>query len=144
MEQPDWLERFIQIYTELSADDLQALREIYHPNVEFIDPMHRIWGCDMLMRYFQTLYSNITSCQFHIDQMLRSDEEAGLYWTMSFQHKNLNRGRLIKVEGHSHLKVRDGVVIYHRDYLDAGAMVYEHIPLLGRVIRAIKHRAGAQ
>jgi len=37
----------------------------------------------------------------------------------------------------SHLKFADGKVISHRDYFDLGEMLYEHIPLLGGVIKSI-------
>ena len=33
-------------------------------------------------------------------------------------------------------------VYRHRDYFDAGALLYEHVPLLGRVIRWLKRRMG--
>ena len=29
-------------------------------------------------------------------------------------------------------------IVYHRDYFDAGALVYEHIPLMGRAIWLLK------
>jgi hypothetical protein len=45
------------------------------------------------------------------------------------------------VQGSSHLKGVGDKVVYHRDYLDLGAMLYEQLPLLGRVIRSLKNRA---
>jgi hypothetical protein len=35
-------------------------------------------------------------------------------------------------------------VYYHRDYYDAGSMLYEHIPLMGYAIRKIKKKVGAK
>ena len=57
------------------------------------------------------------------------------------QHKQLNGQKPIEVQGHSHLKMLDGQVVYHRDYLDIGSMLYEHIPVLGCAIKSIKKRA---
>jgi hypothetical protein len=34
------------------------------------------------------------------------------------------------------------MVCYHRDYFDAGEMLYENLPVVGRVIRWIKDQAG--
>jgi hypothetical protein len=70
-----------------------------------------------------------------------SDNQAALYWTMSFCHPKLNQGSEIVVEGHSYLVEQDNKVIKHRDYLDVGAMLYEHIPLLGSVVKTVKRRA---
>ncbi len=33
-------------------------------------------------------------------------------------------------------------VYRHRDYFDAGAMLYEHLPVLGRVVSWLKRRVG--
>ena len=54
--------------------------------------------------------------------------------------KSLNAGKPIAVDGVSVIKVggMQGKVIYHRDYFDMGAFIYEHIPLLGNVIKGIK------
>jgi hypothetical protein len=35
-----------------------------------------------------------------------------------------------------------GKVRYHRDYFDLGAMLYEHLPLLGSLVKTIKRRLG--
>ncbi len=142
MRYEPWLEKFIEVYTELGIHDFNVLSLIYHPDIEFIDPMHRISGSDELIAYFHHLYTNIDSCHFDINHVVESGNEAALYWTMIYQHRKLNRGEKISVEGHTHLKAKDGLVTFHRDYLDTGAMIYEHIPVLGSLIRAIKKRAG--
>ncbi len=36
------------------------------------------------------------------------------------------------------LGVSDDSIIYHKDYYDLGEMVYEHVPILGFVIKKIK------
>ena len=63
-------------------------------------------------------------------------------WTMFLRHPKLRSGETIRVEGASYLKTRNGRIYYHRDYFDMGAMLYEHLPLLGRVVNTIKHKLG--
>ncbi|MCG9697083.1 nuclear transport factor 2 family protein [Shewanella sp. Isolate11] len=141
MAQSLWLQNFISVYSELSKDNLAALGQVYHPDIEFCDPLHRLNGLPSLVDYFEHLYQNLLSCDFKVDQVLESQQEAAVYWTMSFRHKQLNGGELITISGHSHLRAQDNKVIYHRDYLDAGAMLYEHVPVLGALVRLIKRRA---
>ncbi|USD43440.1 nuclear transport factor 2 family protein [Vibrio sp. SCSIO 43135] len=136
-----WLQRFVRVYSELGTDNLGSLNEIYHPDVQFIDPMHHVSGREDLLAYFDQLYTQIISCQFVVEHVMESGNEAAVYWTMTFSHFQLNGKAPVTVQGHSHLKAVDDQVIYHRDYLDVGAMLYEHIPLLGKVIRGIKRRA---
>ena len=44
------------------------------------------------------------------------------------------------LDGASHLRLADNRIAYQRDYYDLGAMLYEHIPLLGGAVRAVKAR----
>ncbi len=141
MNNPDWLTLFIKVYQNLNTNNLHTLEQTYHQDIEFQDPMHHLKGFNSLHVYFSHLYENLLSCHFDVSNTVVDNEQAVLFWTMTFEHPSLNKGKAITVEGNSLLKQRDGKVIYHRDQLDLGAMLYEHIPLLGRVIKTIKSRA---
>jgi len=136
-----WLIKFIDIYQRLSVDNLHLLAELYHQEIIFIDPMHQLTGFEQLKRYFDGLYQKLSYCEFNIEQVIAEGQDAAIYWQMSYQHPRLNGGEVVKVQGSSHLRGCDDKVIFHRDYIDLGAMLYEHVPLLGRVIRLLKTRA---
>jgi hypothetical protein len=136
-----WLVKFINIYQKLSTDNLSLLADVYHPDIVFKDPMHHLKGFDQLNDYFNQLYTKLSYCDFVIEQVIAQDSEAAIYWQMRFQHPKLNSGNMVCVQGSSHLKGRDDKVIYHRDYLDLGAMLYEQLPFFGRIIRWFKKRA---
>ena len=138
---PQWLVNFTENYSQLSTDNLELLENIYHKNVVFIDPLHELHGFENLQHYFYGLYENITSCQFTIEHIFNKNNEAAIYWKMSYQHPKLNSGRLVFVQGHSYIKGEEDKVIYHRDYLDAGAMLYEQLPVIGKLIQWIKAKA---
>jgi len=139
---PTWLAVFTANYETLSVDNLHLLKEIYHQDVIFQDPAHKLTGFSELENYFQSLYTNLKSCTFSIDKVIVQDDRAGIYWRMAFVHPRLNGGEIVSVEGHSLLRGEDNKVVEHRDYVDLGAMLYEHIPLLGKGVRFIKHRLG--
>ncbi len=138
---PLWLSNFISIYGQLSTDNLDLLSDIYHPDVVFKDPMHHLHGFKQLFDYFEGLYTNLLSCDFNIKQVIFDGDIAGIYWHMSFQHPRLNHGQPIDVEGHSKIIGRQDKVIFHQDYIDLGAMLYEHLPVIGRLIKWFKSRA---
>ena len=142
MLKESWLQNFTQTYSGLGVDNIDSLELIYHKDVEFRDPIHQVIGIEALLRYFEQSYLNINHCDFVIEKVLDSGTEAAVYWSMNFSHKKLNHQKIIHVEGHSHLKEKDGLVIYHRDYLDVGEMIYEHIPVIGSLIQRIKQRVG--
>ncbi|MDC0609510.1 nuclear transport factor 2 family protein [Vibrio sp.] len=134
------VEHFIKVYTELNRDNLDLVTSIYHPDIEFQDPAHKLNGLSALLGYFRELYSNVSSCQFNIFNVDIVEDKAYLMWEMTYSHPKLNHKKPITVQGASLIRFKDGLVIYHRDFLDLGAMLYEHIPLVGNVIKALKRR----
>jgi hypothetical protein len=59
---------------------------------------------------------------------------------MTYRHPRLKQGEPILVQGCSHLLWTDDKVFQHRDFFDAGALLYEHLPVMGRMIRWLKGR----
>lgn len=133
------LKDFCQFYRELDARPLSELSSIYTDDIEFCDPVHCIKGMADFRRYFEDLMQKVTHCRFDIHEVNELEEQAFLSWTMHFQHPGLNRGEMISVDGLSHLRFGEKIY-FHRDYFDLGAMLYEQIPLLGRLVRGVKSR----
>lgn len=138
---PVWLDSFIFVYQKLSTDNLSMLKDLYHKDVTFIDPMHKVEGFDNLYKYFSNLYQNLNACDFIIDDVVWEDSKASVFWTMSYLHPKLNKGKRVQVRGTSHIKGQANRVIYHRDYLDLGAMLYEQLPIFGKLTKWIKTKA---
>ncbi|MCL9774355.1 nuclear transport factor 2 family protein [Vibrio methylphosphonaticus] len=131
-----------RLYQQLDKQNLHLLKGIYHDHVVFEDPAHRVEGKTSLVAYFEELYTNVIKCDFDIEQQQQFESQGFLTWTMSLQHPKLNRGQPISVKGASHIQFEQGFVIYHRDYFDLGEMLYEHIVVLGGLIKGIKKRLG--
>ncbi|MGE4534198.1 nuclear transport factor 2 family protein [Halomonas sp.] len=140
------LEAFCAFFNKLDKSCTNKLYEFYTHDVVFEDPLHRIEGSEALERYFATLYSNVTACRFDFHERQRCGREAFATWTLHLAHPRLAGGREYAVEGCSRLTFADddsGRVARHRDYFDAGALLYERLPLLGGAIRLLKRRLDA-
>lgn len=140
------LNRVQTLYERFDPALVDALDQIYSDDVVFEDPLHRVEGLSALRRYFAGLVEGLDECRFEFADVLTesSSEQGGqavLFWTMHYRHRKLRGGALLSLAGSSHLKFTDRVT-YHRDYFDAGAMLYEHIPVLGFVIGKLKARLG--
>lgn len=137
--EPPVVERFADTYTRLTAQSLGLLSELYSADVQFQDPFRRITGLPALTAYFAELYRHVESCAFAFDKTVVQGQTALLTWTMSLTHPRLSGGAVVTVPGASLIRFHDKV-FSHRDYFDGGALLYEHLPLVGCVIRAIKAR----
>jgi len=132
------LNKFIELYRrDLAGVDMSIIDEIYSSDVEFIDPAHNIHGIAALINYFNGMMCNLTYCHFDIREVHELEGSATLCWTMTIAHPKLKGGKKIAVDGMTLLRF-DQKVNFHRDYFDLGAMLYEHIPLLGGAIKFLK------
>jgi len=133
------LARFMEVYQALRHDNLDLLGEVYDAQVVFEDPLHRVEGLDALTAYFERMYAGVESIRFEFGDVVEGRGQAMLTWTMYMQHRRLRRGEQLDLPGATHIRF-GRKVDYHRDYFDAGALLYERLPLLGGVVRAIRRR----
>ncbi|CFR07092.1 SnoaL-like domain [Yersinia frederiksenii] len=137
------LARFSQFYTTLDIARLADLSDVYHRDIYFVDPVGEHQGLSSLEAYFQLLLSNLSTCSFTLTDIQHHEQQATVCWHMTYSHPRLRRGSLLSLEGISQLRFAEQRVIYQRDYYDLGAMLYEHIPLLGGVVVKLKKRLRA-
>lgn len=140
------LDEFIQLYQTLNAEvlsranSLDLLARVYDEKIEFIDPFHRIQGIKTLHQYFVDLYENVTHIDFVFAEPVCQDAAVFIPWEMTYQHPKLKSSQPISVAGGTHLIISNDRIIHHQDYMDAGAMLYEHVPVLGWAISKLKER----
>lgn len=136
---PRLVASFQQTFQELGHDNLAQLTDIYADEVVFEDPLHRVEGLAALTAYFERMYEGVESIGFEFGEVLESPGQAMLTWTMHMTHRRLRPRETLVLPGASHIRYGQRVH-YHRDYFDAGALLYERLPLLGGVVRAVRRR----
>ncbi|MCE2596189.1 nuclear transport factor 2 family protein [Motilimonas cestriensis] len=134
------ISQFVKLYQQLDKHNLERLGEVYDPKIQFVDALHEVNGLVALTEYFAGLYHSLEQCDFVIHEAIQEQQQASIFWVMTYRHPKLNGGKAICVNGASHLKFTDKIT-YHRDYVDLGEMLYENIPMLGACIRQVKKRA---
>lgn len=135
------LDRIRTIFNAMGRDTLHLVDEMYSADVLFIDPFHRVAGRPALREYYRKMYADVQSIRFDFSGATGAADDVVLYWTMTYAHPRLRGGAPISLEGCTRLGFgSDGKVVLHRDYFDAGALLYEHVPLLGRAVRFIRER----
>ncbi|GIU12144.1 MULTISPECIES: nuclear transport factor 2 family protein [unclassified Shewanella] len=134
------IDSFIILYQQLNKDNLHLLGQVYSDDIEFSDPLHHVSGLPALTNYFANLYQNVASIDFDIHQVIHQQGAASLKWTMVFSHSKLNAGADITVNGVSILGL-NSKIYQHQDFFDLGTMLYEHIPLVGSLVKLVKAKA---
>ncbi len=133
------------MYMRFDKKILKGIADIYSDDIQFRDPLRAVNGINNLADYFNERTDDLLDCRFEFHHSLESVDrgEAILFWTMHYRHKKISGAKPLELSGNTHLLFNEKVY-YHRDYFDAGSMLYEHLPLLGMAIRYVKKRIGAK
>jgi len=121
---------------------LEEIDKIYTQDVEFVDPVHAVYGRLALKNYLRGLYEDTREMSFeYLDEQI-GDNSASISWRMHFRHRRIKGGKPLELKGVTLIRFTDRVY-YHEDFYDLGAMLYQHLPVLGFFIRLINKRLAA-
>lgn len=136
------LERFRVFYSSITEESVRRLtRETYADDVYFYDSLKTVRGAETLEEYFVETAKNTEFVRVQVQDVSRSGTDYYVRWTMEIQLKKLKRGETLQSAGITHLRFdRQGKIVLHYDYWDAAQGFFEHVPVLGGGIRAIKAR----
>jgi hypothetical protein len=89
-----------EFFNEATFENMADLcEEVYHPDVEFQDPVHKIKGRDKLTSYYRNMYENVISIAFDVHQEMVQGDEVMVRWTMRLRHKRLDGGDEFAMDG---------------------------------------------
>jgi len=135
--------RFEKFNSDYSAANItNNMKDVYAAGVYFRDPFKEIYGEAELEAYL--LRTSKAVAQFSMDWQDVAEHGGDYYfrWVMSVKLKRDGKNKPPSLTtGISFVRFgADGKVIFHQDYFDAAAFLYEKIPVLGSEIRFIKKR----
>ncbi len=140
------VQKFANFFRDLTEDSVRSkIEETYHPEIVFDDTLHQLTGRDALKDYMVRTAKGVVGCRVKIlDASPGARGAVYVRWEMVMQLKRVAKGETLKSRGMSHLEAADdGRIIFHRDYWDSTAGLFEHFPVIGRVLRWIKSRIAA-
>ncbi len=141
-EEAEALARFGDLFSEFTPEAMrEKVRRVYAEDVYFNDTLKEIRGIDALEDYLVESAEAVEVGRVEIQDVARSDGNYYVRWIMELQFKKMKRGQMTRSSGISHLMFNaSGQVVYHQDYWDAAGGLFEHIPVVGWMIRKIKGR----
>lgn len=132
--------RYAAFFDTLTRERLNELDSLFTPDARFCDPFNDVRGIAAIRHVFDHMYATIERPRFAILHRARADNVAYLKWRFT----GALRGRSIDFAGLSEVQFHpQGRVIEHLDYWDAGALVYERVPVLGALVRVVRRRLSA-
>ena len=134
-------ERIRKTFDEVRVDTLYLLDDLYAEELVFEDPLGRMEGLDEFRVYMEAMYQYVEEIEWdYTDEVVQGDTHV-LFWTMTLRTKGLNKGKPFSVDGTSRMVFGEGnKVVFHRDYFDMGAYIYERAPVIRWFVKFVKRR----
>ncbi len=127
-------------FETLTRESVDGIDRIYAPDAFFKDPFNEVRGAAAIRRVFAHMFDQVGNPRFVVTERWEHERGAALLWDFTFEQGGAKR----TVRGASHLRFgHDGRVVYHRDYWDVAEELYEKVPVLGGLLRALKARLRA-
>ena len=135
--------RFEGFLANITAANARAqTTSVYAPDCFFNDTLKTLRGSANVRDYFAATAENSESVTAAFDDATRSGD--GLYyfrWVMDTRLKKIAKGQTIRTLGITVVRFDEqGRVLIHQDYWDSAVGLWDHVPVIGYGIRAIKAR----
>ena len=133
-------QRYIDAFEDLTPATLQRLQDCFAEQAYFADPFNEVRGKAAIQRIFEHMFASCEQPRFEVVESSGDDRLVYLRWNFSFGAESARK----TVEGVSRVRFdAAGLVVDHRDYWDPASQLYETIPILKRLFRALRKRLAA-
>jgi limonene-1,2-epoxide hydrolase len=133
------VQRFAALYADLSVANVQArVRDTYATGAWFNDTLATKTGIEAIEKYLLRTAEGAEKVEAKINDVAVSGADVYVRWTMEIRTRSLAGGRPIVTEGMSQLRFdREGRIVLHQDFWNPATGIYQHLPVLGPVIRFV-------
>jgi hypothetical protein len=138
----DGLVRYVRFYETLTPESLKDIANYFTPEARFRDPFNDVRGIEKIRLVFEDMFKTIGQPDFQVtDSAWSAETEGHAYMRWTFKYKVRGKGLPLSVDGVSYVVFDiDGRVVSHVDYWDAAQGLYEHLPVIGWILRSIRKR----
>lgn len=132
--------RFKDLFSVLSPEKVRdKASEVYAENAYFNDTLKTVIGAEAIEDYLLESARRAASVTVRFDDTVGKEGEYYFRWTMHIRFEEGSEP--VRSIGMTHIRFNeDGKVVLHQDYWDAASGLFEHLPVIGGMIRLVKGR----
>jgi hypothetical protein len=135
----DRFEGFLSNLNEKTATE--ETTTVYAPDAYLNDTLKTLHGSAAIREYFIRTARGLESMKVTFDDLAVSGRNYYFRWTMDTRMKHLAQGKTIRTIGVTLVRFDpQGRVILHQDFWDSAQGVWDHVPVLGTMIRWIQSK----
>ena len=130
-------ENFLGHLDEKTA--IEQTEKVYAPDAFLNDTLKTLHGSPAIRDYFIKTARGLESMTVTFDDVAVSGGNYYFRWTMDTRMKHLAHGKNVRTIGVTMVRFDpQGRVLLHQDFWDSAQGVWDHVPVLGTVIRWIQ------
>ena len=135
------IQAFVKLYDQLDGDSIdKKIAETYAEKIYFNDTLVTIHDRQNLLKYLEHTQQQLDSIKFAVLSVQDFGKDSYVRWLMQTKFKAMGQAIDIQSIGISHLRFNaDNKIIVHQDYWDSMQGFYQHLPIIGGVLRWIKN-----
>lgn len=129
---------FTNLKTGATAENIEA---VYAEELYFNDTFRIISDRAELVEYLTETAAQVNSTTVEIMEVVKGSNDYFVKWAMemNFDVKGTEVDSFSL--GMSQLRFNDqGLIVFHQDYWDSSEAFFEHLPVVGRIVKSIKSR----
>lgn len=133
---------FEQLFDPFEPEALRrSVDETYAAEPFFNDTLKTVRNRDVLGAYLAETAEAVRDCRVAVDEWTPANVGWYVRWRMTIRFRRFKPDVDNESMGISHVVFdRDGRVALHQDFWDAAGGFYEHLPIVGGLIRKVRQR----
>lgn len=133
-------ETFGKIYANFKQGATEDnIRAVYAEKLYFNDTFKIIEDLDELVSYMSESASQVNSTKVEILDVMRSKDDYFIRWSMKMDLRVKGKDIYSHSIGMTQLRFNEaGKVVFHQDFWDSSEAFFEHLPLMGRLVKKVK------
>jgi hypothetical protein len=136
------IKRWQALLADFSESNIRGkTAAVYAEKTFFNDTIKTLTSAEAIEEYLLETAAMLQYGTVSYDDVVESGDDVYIRWRMVYRSKTLSKNQDIVTIGMSHLRFdNEGKVVLHQDFWDSTRGIFEHVPLIGSGIRAVKKR----
>ena len=136
----EMLDRLSAYFADMTAESVAAkTRLVYADKAYLNDNITFVEGAEAIEAYFGTAAGQVNALTVEFVDVARAGSDYYIRWRMRITSDRLNNGEAMESFGVTHFRFdREGRVLVHKDFWDAGTGLYEYLPGVGGLVGALR------
>ena len=136
------LGRFKEFFSNMTPDRVRnQVDSVYDKDAYLYDTLALHHGIDAIRPYFIRTAERADGVTVEILDTIRKGNDFYVKWSMDITWSAFKKGKTTRSFGISHIRFGEtGKVVLHYDFWDSTNGFFEHLPIIGGLIRWVKRR----